>query len=129
MCSSAGASIRKPDKEDATAALKRTTTPQKKREAIEQLEDYGLYAVPPLTRLLNDDALSDADRFEVLRWLIRSSYRPTIRSGSRRLSGAERDENRERVKENRLLGTYKWTLGDPRGWRGRWRRARIRCAS
>jgi len=84
-----------------------------KREARETLEDYGKYAVPPLMELLNRADLSDEDRFEVLRWLIRSSYSPLIRSGSRRLSEEERRINRERVVENSRLGKLKWRRGAP----------------
>ena len=109
-----GATIQRGNRKGQADDGKRTATVQAKREATEQLEDFGTYAIPPLMKLLNDDQLSDSDSFEVLRWLIRSSYRPTIRSGSRRHSEAERNENRARVTENRLLGTYKWALGDDR---------------
>jgi len=107
----AGGEIRN-ESEPANADV-RTVTPQTKREAKEQLEDFGTYAMPALMTLINDPSLSETDRFEVLRWLITCSYRPTIRSGSRKLTAEEREENRARVKENRLLGTYKWKLGAP----------------
>jgi len=109
----AGASIRRGDQDGKSEPGVRKASVQEKREAREQLEDYGPYAVPVLIELLNRKDLSDKDLFEVLRWLIRSSYRPTIRSGSRQLSGEEREENRARVKENRLVGTFQWKQSDP----------------
>jgi peptide/nickel transport system permease protein len=85
---------------------------KQKRIARETLEDYGTYAVPPLIELLNRDDLDDATRYEVLRWLLRSTYTPPIETGGE-LDDEAISRNREIRLENFRLSKLRWDRGAP----------------
>jgi peptide/nickel transport system permease protein len=96
---------------DAAAPI-RDIGAKKKRLARETLEDYGPYAVPPLLELLNRDDLDDEARYEVLRWILRSTYTPPIETGED-LDDATIAKNREIRLENYRLSTMRWDPGAP----------------
>ncbi len=82
-----------------------------KRKAKERLEDYGLYAVPPLIDLLQ--RTSGDEQNQVRYWLGRSAVRLVIKRPGKKLTDTEIKQFREWRVENRKFAKWTWKESAP----------------
>jgi len=84
----------------------------RKREAREQLQDMGYYAVPALIALLQETEGVKQD--QVLIWLRKCSVRSVVKPYGRSLTEEQIRQNKVWLQENLKLKQWTWEIGTPK---------------